>query len=109
MLYARAVIVEFMGVDAFISIFRPRDRGRRISETLKSYQYLSLRAVVYPTKRNRACALEAILAVLMVCIIHIGEPNRIGIPASPSTMPFLSISDVRHEIRRSLKKNPLPF
>lgn len=42
------------------------------------------------SQEERSCALEAILAVLMVCIIHIGEPNRIGIP-SPPTMPFLSI------------------
>lgn len=94
MLYARAVIVEFMGVDAFISISRPRGRS---AESVKSYQYLSLCASL--SREARPCALEA---VLMVCIIHIGEPNR------NSTYDAISFPDVRPEISGDLKKNSLP-
>lgn len=38
-LYAHAVIVEFMGVDAFISIFRPRDRG---AESVKHSNHINI-------------------------------------------------------------------
>lgn len=48
---------------------------------------------------EKSYALEAILAVLMVCIIHIGEPNRIEIP-SPPTMSFHP--DVRLEFKKIL-------
>jgi len=52
-------------------------------------------------REKRSCALEAILAILMVCIIHIGEPNRN--PTSTYDAIFF------HADIHRFKKNSLPF
>lgn len=105
--YTEAGIIKCREVDAFISISRPRSRDGESMKTLKSYHNI-LFSPRHSLSREEIemCATEAILAVLMVCIIHIDEPNRIGI-WSPPTVPFLS-TPIHFEISLTVVKNSHP-
>lgn len=77
--YAVAVIVECMKVDA---LYRFVVREAAATNQWKHSNRIN---ILFSPRHSLSreeiemCATEAILAVLMVCIIHIDEPNRIGI------------------------------
>lgn len=55
------------------------------------------------------CATEAILAVLMVCIIHIDEPNRIGIWSPPMGCHFFPPQYISRSLTVVKNSHPSPI
>lgn len=96
-----------MDIDAFISIFSAlHQTQRRVMKHSNHINIFSLHCSL-SCEEIVSYASEAILAVLMVCIIHIDGPNRIGIRGPPTWCHF---SSPRYTSRvLVVVKNSYPF